>query len=71
MISGAQLKFLISGQFLPDYKSDLDFLKSKTFFFSVIVEKYVILKAHILPQMGNETIYLLHRLVNTASDSSC
>ena len=70
MISGAQLKFLISGQFLPDYKSDLDFLKSKTFF-SVIVEKYVILKAHILPQMGNETIYLLHRLVNTASDSSC
>ena len=52
MISGAQLKFLISGQFLPDYKSDLDFLWSKTFF-SVIVEKYVILKAHILPQMGN------------------
>lgn len=70
MISGAQLKFLISGQFLPDYKSDLDFLWSKTFF-SVIVEKYVILKAHILPQMGNETIYLLHRLVNTASDSPC
>ena len=70
MISGAQLKFLISGQFLPDYKSDLDFVWSKTFF-SVIVEKYVILKAHILPQMGNETIYLLHRLVNTASDSSC
>ena len=70
MIIRARLKFLISGQFLPDSKSDLDFLWSKTFF-SVIVEKYVILKAHILPQMGNETIYLLHRLVNTANDSPC
>ena len=70
MISGAQLKFLISGQILPDPLSDFDFLWSKTIF-SVIVEKYVILKAHILPQMSNETINLLHRLVNTASDSPC
>ena len=69
MISRAQVKCLISGRFLPDSKSDLDFLWSKTLF-SVIVEKYV-LKAHILPQMGNETINLLHRLVDTASDSSC
>ena len=45
MISGAQLKFLISGQFLPDYKSDLDFLKSKTFFFSCNCRKIRYLKS--------------------------
>ena len=49
MNTHAQLKFMIGGQFLPDSRSDLDFLWSKTFFFSVSVEKYVILKPHTLP----------------------
>ena len=33
MNTHAQLKFMIGGQFLPDSRSDLDFLWSKTFFF--------------------------------------